>query len=315
MSNTGRLLLLLSPKGKRYLRSLDTERELHTQDGALDLNEAAEAGYGATVYTHLGRPYKVVRPTLYDLVKNVKRSTQIMYPKEIGYIIMRLGIGPGCTVIEAGSGSGGLTLSLAWFVGDEGRVHTFERRDEFSNLCGKNLARVGLTHRVTRHQRDISEGFLDSEGNPVPPADALFLDVRTPWDYIDQAAAAISPGAPVGFLLPTTNQVSQLLSRLEHAPFEDIEVVEILIRRYKPVAERLRPEDRMVAHTGFLVFARHNVGPVNPPSITRKKKDETEQDSSSGIDQASPLEDNTAEDMQDALLHEATDGVEKTDSE
>ena len=88
-------------------------------------------------------------------------------------------------------------------------------------------------------------------------ADALFLDVRTPWDHLEAAAAVVRPGAPVGFLLPTTNQISELLAALEDSPFEDVEVLEILVRRYKPVPERLRPEDRMVAHTGFLVFARH----------------------------------------------------------
>ena len=110
---------------------------------------------------------------------------------------------------------------------------------------------------------DILEGFLPPQVVPGDPAsdpsgaDALFLDVRTPWDHLEAAAAVVAPGAPVGFLLPTTNQISELLAALEPSPFEDVEVLEILVRRYKPVPERLRPEDRMVAHTGFLVFARH----------------------------------------------------------
>lgn len=252
MLKPGELVLLVSPKGKRYLRKLDLEASLHTQDGELPLSLVAEAGFGRTAKTHLGRPYRIVRPTLYDLVKGVKRQTQIIYPKEIGYIVMKLGIGPGMTVIEAGCGSGSLTVALAWFVGPNGRVFTHERRPEFLKLNARNLTWAGLDDgRVTHVERDIAEGF----GCPEP-ADALFLDVRTPQDHVGLIPAAVKPGAPVGFLVPTVNQVSDLLRALETGPFADIEVLEILLRRYKPVADRLRPEDRMVAHTGFLIFGR-----------------------------------------------------------
>ena len=105
------------------------------------------SGSGQYVKTHLGRPYLILKPTLHDLIKGVKRQTQIMYPKEIGYLMMKLGIGPGSTVIESGTGSGGLTTALAWFVGDTGKVITYERRADFFKLAGKNLERVGLTDR------------------------------------------------------------------------------------------------------------------------------------------------------------------------
>lgn len=102
------------------------------------------------------------------------------------------------------------------------------------------------------HCQDIAEGFGDVTG-----ADALFLDVRTPWDYLKHIPAAVTPGAALAFLLPTVDQVGKLLLGLEQGPFDDVEVCEILVRRWKPIADRLRPEDRMVAHTGFLIFARH----------------------------------------------------------
>jgi tRNA (adenine57-N1/adenine58-N1)-methyltransferase len=259
----GDLILLVSPKGKRYLRRYDPDITLHTQEGMIRFGEVGQAGCGGAVTTHLGHVFRVLRPSTYDLVKGVKRSTQIMYPKEIGYVLLKLGIGPGLRVVEAGTGSGGLTLALAWHVGDTGRVYTFERRPEFYELSGENLAAVGLSDRVCRYHHDITEGFLPPDLVPGDPAtdpsgaDALFLDVRTPWDHLEAAAAVVCPGAPVGFLLPTVNQISELLCALETSPFEDVEVLEILVRRYKPVPERLRPEDRMVAHTGFLVFARH----------------------------------------------------------
>lgn len=272
MLESGDLILLVSPKGRHYLRKYDPQAKLHTQEGVLDLAQVRDAGYGGVIATHLGHPFRILRPSTYELIKGVKRSTQIMYPKEIGYTLLKLGIGPGTRVVEAGSGSGGMTLAMAYHVGDTGRVYTFERRQEFYELAGKNLEAAGLSHRVSRFNHDISQGFAPPDVTPGDPvsdpsgADALFLDVRTPWDYLSQAAEVVCPGAPVGFLLPTTNQISDLLRGLENAPFADVEVLEILVRRYKPVADRLRPEDRMVAHTGFLVFARHAGTPLPAPT-------------------------------------------------
>lgn len=292
------MILLVSPKGKRYLRRFDPEVTLHTQEGMIRFADVGQAGCGGAVTTHLGHVFRVLRPSTYDLVKGVKRSTQIMYPKEIGYVLLKLGIGPGIRVIEAGSGSGGLTLALAWHVGDTGRVYTFERRPEFFALSGENIEAVGLSGRVSRFRHDIAEGFLPQEHTPGDPltdpsdADALFLDVRTPWDYLESAAAVVRPGAPVGFLLPTVNQISELLAALETSPFEDVEVLEILVRRYKPVPERLRPEDRMVAHTGFLVFARHGGMEARrcslPPKDTGSRPEASDENRAEGSENNQP---------------------------
>lgn len=250
MLEPGQLVMLLNAKDKRYFISAREGQVMHSNEGILNLDDVRAAGWGQQVLTHKGHPFTVMRPTLYDLIKSVKRRTQIIYPKEIGYIAMKLGIGPGCRIVEAGCGSGGLTTALAWLVGDTGKVYTYERREEFFTLCRENLERIGLDHRVEQFHHDIAEGFHPHA------ADALFLDVRTPCDYVHHIPAAVTPGAPIGFLLPTTNQVQDLLKAMEDGPFCQIEVLEILLRRYKPVPERLRPDDRMVAHTGFLVFAR-----------------------------------------------------------
>ena len=259
MIQPGQLVMLVSPKGRRYFRVLDPSDTLNTNDGQLQMKTVMESGFGSSLDTHLGKTYTILKPTLYDLIKSVKRRTQIIYPKDIGYIIIKLGIGPGTRVIESGSGSGALTTALAWFVGEHGRVYSFERREEFAALCRDNLHRNGLGARVENIVRDISQGFGQSD------VDALFLDVRTPWDYLEHIPDALLPGGPVGFLLPTVNQVSTLLTSLEQGPFSSVEVLEILVRRYKPVPERLRPEDRMVAHTGFLVFARLSPGEMLIP--------------------------------------------------
>ena len=242
--------MLVSPKNKRYFRVLQPDEILNTNDGRLQMQTVMEQGFGGRVYTHLHRPYTVIKPTLYDLIKAVKRQTQIIYPKDIGYIILKLGVAPGSKIIEAGAGSGGLTTALAWFTGTHGRVYSYERREDFAALCRSNLEKIGLESRVELINQDIATGFAQKN------VDALFLDVRTPWDYLEHIPSALAPGGPVGFLLPTVNQVSTLLSAMQERPFSSPEVLEIMVRHYKPVPERLRPQDRMVAHTGYLVFAR-----------------------------------------------------------
>lgn len=252
MPEFGELVIIVTPRGKRSLRRVEAKQDMHTQDGVLLMSDVAAASYGSEVLTSQGVPYRLMRPTLNDLVKGVKRQTQILYPKDIGLICMKLGAGPGRTVIEAGTGSGSLTIALSWFSGPTGHVHTFEAREEFHKLARRNLEWAGVGENVTMHCQDIAEGFGD-----VRDADALFLDVRTPWEYLCHIPQAVRPGAALAFLLPTVDQVNRLLLGLERGPFDDIEVCEILVRYWKPIADRLRPEDRMISHTGFLIFARH----------------------------------------------------------
>ncbi len=250
MPQYGDLAILVSPKGKRHLRRIEPGQDMHGTHGILRMEDLVAVDYGSEVKTLLGVPFRVQRPTLYDLVRGVRRQTQIIYPKDIGYICMRLGVGNGTRVIEAGSGSGSLTVALSWFSGERGHVYTYEAREEFFKLCRRNLEWAGVGQNVTQYHRDIAEGFDQTD------ADALFLDMRTPWEHLDKVVKAVRPGAVLAFLLPTVDQVSSLLKGLEAGPFDEVEVEEILVRRWKPVADRLRPEDRMVAHTGFLIFAR-----------------------------------------------------------
>jgi tRNA (adenine57-N1/adenine58-N1)-methyltransferase len=251
MPQYGELAIIMTPRGKRRLLRLEEGKDLHTGEGVLRMADIVQADFGAEVATSLGVPLRIQQPTIYDLIRGIKRQTQIMYPKDIGYICMRLGVGPARTVIEAGSGSGGLTLGLSWFAGPTGRIHSFEAREEFHKLARRNLEWAGLGHNVALYRHDITDGFAGVTG-----ADALFLDVRTPWEYLRHIPAAVKPGAVLAFLLPTTDQVGALLLGLEQGPFDDTDVCELLLRRWKPTPDRLRPEDRMIGHTGFLVFAR-----------------------------------------------------------
>jgi tRNA (adenine57-N1/adenine58-N1)-methyltransferase len=199
----------------------------------------------------LGYPFVILEPSTCDLVRLIKRTTQIMYPKDIGYVLLKLSIMPGARVIEAGTGSGGLTLALARTVGHEGRVYSYEVRPDIMRLAQENLETLGLTGSVDFKLRDMNVGFDETD------VDALFLDVRRPWAFLSQATDALKDSGFFGSIVPTTNQVTELVRRLEaHQTFGHIEVEEISLRPYKAVPDRLRPIDRMVAHTGYLVFAR-----------------------------------------------------------
>jgi len=280
----GVLVIVATPKGKRRLMRVEEDRDWHSTHGILSMKDVAVADYGEEVRTSMGLPLRLYKPGLYDLVKGVRRQTQIIYPKDIAHICLRLGAGPGRRILEAGSGSGALTLAFSWFCGPGGEVHSCEAREEFYNLARRNLDWAGLGANVTLYHRDIAEGF------PIQGADALFLDMRTPWEHLRHAPHALKPGAQLGFLLPTVEQVSALLRGLEQGPYDDIEVCELLLRRWKPLADRLRPDDRMIAHTGFLVFCRLQERSEEfealKPSGTRERKQEAARQSRRAIEAA-----------------------------
>jgi len=254
----GDLALVVSSDHRRWIVRLQPGQALQTHKGILSHDDLIGRPWGSQLASHLGRTFIVVPPSIYDHVLQLRRTTQIMYPKESGYLILKMDIGPGSRVIEAATGSGGLTLALAHAVHPGGRVYSYEMREEMQRLARRNLEQVGLDDVVELVLRDVSEGF-DQRG-----VDALFFDLPNPWDYLEQARAALASGGFLGALLPTTNQVAHLLAALEKRSFGLTEVEEIMLRPYKPVPARLRPMDRMVAHTGFLVFARALVPATEP---------------------------------------------------
>jgi tRNA (adenine57-N1/adenine58-N1)-methyltransferase len=143
-----------------------------------------------------------------------------------------------------------LTTALAYAVGKEGKVISYEARPEMQDVARKNLERFGWLLTVEFKIRNIGDGFEETG------VDALFLDVANAYDYMHQVRQALKPGGFFGSILPTTNQVSKLLYALRREDFAFTEVLEIMMRFYKPEPDKLRPTDRMIAHTGFLIFAR-----------------------------------------------------------
>lgn len=263
----GDLVLLLDPEGKRIVTRVTPKQRVDSHLGFIQHDALLDYEFGARVPTQLDESFVLLRPSTLDLVMNVSRATQIIYPKDIGYLLMEMDIHPGARVLEAGTGSGAMTLALAQMVQPLGKVFTYEERAEHQENARKNIERAQLTPYVEFRARDIRAGF--DERN----ADALFLDVREPWLFLAQAHAALRPGGFFGSLVPTTNQVGEMLSEFERmSNWVEIQVSELLQRKYKINADRLRPDDRMIAHTGFIITARPVSVQVEPVRTKREKK-------------------------------------------
>ncbi len=263
----GDVVLLVSKQGnKQFVRILEAGQALQTHRGMLRYDDLIGLPYGSVVHTHLGAPFFLFSVTTDDLIRNARRESQIIFPKDAGYIIMKMGIKPGSVVIEAGTGSGGLSTALATIVGETGHIYSYDIRPNMQRAASRNLRRACLEQHVTLKIGDANEGFEEQS------VDAVFLDLREPWDALESAHAALRPAGILGCIVPTANQLIEMSAALtRHSGFAMIEAEELLLRTYKVVPARLRPDDQMVGHTGYLLFARKVI--INAPPA--QQDDET----------------------------------------
>lgn len=260
-ARAGDLAQLVGLTHKHFILTLKAGEDFQSHRGVLKHDDLIGKPWGSQVFSHSGAPFFLLQPSISDLLNELPRATQILYPKDIGYILIQMSVAGGQTVLEAGTGSGSMTIALASAVGPEGKVISYEQKQDVQNLARKNIERLGLAARVDFKLRDIQEGFDETE------ADAFFLDVQNPFDYIAQIREALKPGGFFGTLLPTFNQVEKTLHALRKNKFAFVEVCELLLRYYKADPNRIRPTDRMVAHTGFLVFGRKIEASLDPRAI------------------------------------------------
>ncbi len=250
----GDLCVLIDRRDRRYLVRLTPGEKFHGTYGWIECDALIGQPPGLRARTSKGDTMAIYRPTLEDYVLLMPRAAQIVTPKDLAFIPYWADIFPGATVVEAGVGSGALTLALLRAVGVEGRVIAYELREEFANRARKNIEAWsdGLASRVELRLGDVNVELAGISG-----IDRVILDLPEPWATVPAAAPALVPGGIMLAYLPNTRQVDRLaLAFLDHPAFAPPEVCEALVRPWVADRERLRPSLRMVSHSGFLVRAR-----------------------------------------------------------
>lgn len=220
--------------------------------GNIRLDSLVGLSYGSRVRTSLNINAWLLKPLLIDYLElGVRRVTQVIYPKDLGFILVLLGISPGLRVLEIGVGSGNTTIALANLVRPNGHVYGYEIREEFLKVAQNNLEALNLNQFVTLKLRDAREGVDESD------IDAAIVDIPDPWNVLDTLYNALKWSAPVVFFLPTVNQVLKLFEAMNgYRGFTDARCYEVLLREIELSQESVRPSTAMVGHTGYIMYAR-----------------------------------------------------------
>lgn len=245
---SGDRIMLIDKKGKKFMIILGEEETLHTHNGVLDLTEiiGQEPGYEAK--THSGKVFNVVKPTLVDYIAKMKKLPQTIQLKDACQILAVTGLCQGATVVEAGVGSGALTLFLSSVI-YPGTITSYEIREDFANLSRKNLEAYGVTNSTIKLQ-DIYEG-IDEKG-----IDLVALDLPEPELVVPHALEALHPGGHIFSFSPTIDQVIRFNKALYHEDWMEKKTIECITREYEVKKMGTRPKTLMVGHTGYLSFAR-----------------------------------------------------------
>jgi tRNA (adenine57-N1/adenine58-N1)-methyltransferase len=247
----GDRVLLVDAKRRRHLITLVEGGEFHSHAGVLAHDELIGRPEGVTVRTTMGSRLVALRPTLSEYVLEMPRGAQVIYPKDLGPILMMADVAPGSRVLETGVGSGALTMALLRAVGSEGSVVGYELREDFARRASSNVeGMLGADVPLRIEVRDTYEG-IDEED-----LDRVLLDLPEPWQVVKHAELALRPGGIMLAYLPTIGQVARLREELASSSFGMAQTVEVLQRSWHVDGQSVRPDHRMVAHTGFLTAAR-----------------------------------------------------------
>ncbi|MEM2108642.1 MAG: tRNA (adenine-N1)-methyltransferase [Candidatus Bathyarchaeia archaeon] len=243
------VLLCLDPR-RTYLVKVEAGKTFHTHRGFIKLDELVGKEFGIAVPSSVGIEFTALKPSLTDYIMKSSRKTQITYPKDAALIVMFSGIGPGSRVVESGTGTGALTTALAHYVKPDGKVYTYELREEFQKNAEKNLKRAGLLDVVVLKSGDATAGIDERD------VDAVVLDLAVPWLVVPHAYEALKPSGTIVSFSPTIDQAVKTVEALKENNFVFIETVECLMRSMQVERGKTRPHTMMTGHTGYITYAR-----------------------------------------------------------
>ncbi|MEA2461959.1 MAG: tRNA (adenine57-N1/adenine58-N1)-methyltransferase catalytic subunit [Actinomycetota bacterium] len=251
----GERVLLIDNKERRYLVTLGEGQQFHSHSGVLEHDQLIGSEEGTLVRSSGRGTFTVFRPTLSDFVLKMKRGAQVVYPKDIGLILVYADIFPGATVVEAGTGSGSLTLALARAVGAEGHVISYELREDHHAQGAANIEAWFAAQGAKADNVELRIGDV-FEGIPEQGVDRMVFDLPEPWNAIGTSTNSLASGGILCCYLPTIPQVSQTVEAMRRGGFGEIETFEGLVRTWNVDGQSVRPDHRMVAHTGFIIVGR-----------------------------------------------------------
>lgn len=277
----GERIQLTDDRGKLTTITLTSGAEYQTHKGVLPHDLLIGRPEGTVVQNSVGIQYLALRPLMKDFVLSMPRGAAVVYPKDAGQIVTMGDIFPGARVVEAGVGSGALTIALLRAVGDEGRVHSFERREEFAEVAAGNIATMfGGEHPAWQLTLgDLAEqlGQVEEPGS----VDRVVLDMLAPWECLDAVAGVLAPGGVVICYVATVTQLSRTAEAMRaDGRFTEPDAHETMVRGWHVEGLAVRPDHRMVAHTGFLITARRlaDGSPRLAPKRRASKSEYTEED-------------------------------------
>lgn len=301
---------LTGPKGRINTISLEEGAEFHSHTGIIRHADLVGKSDASVIENSSGDEYLALRPLLTDFVMSMPRGAAIVYPKDAAQIVSLADIFPGARVVEAGVGSGALSLHLLRAIGSEGELHSFERREEFADIARANAAAfigsdpANWTVRVGDLQEELPAAVADGS------VDRVVLDMLAPWECVDVTARALAPGGVLICYVATVTQLSRTVEELRRSGnFTHPQASETMVRGWHVEGLAVRPDHRMVAHTGFLVTARRLAdGAVLPDLKRRASKSEFSED-----DMTAWLPDMGSAGNPDVWTEEAVGGKVKSD--
>jgi tRNA (adenine57-N1/adenine58-N1)-methyltransferase len=246
----GSYVLLFHTQRKKWLTKVTPDKKIHTHLGVIDVGATIGMEYGSVIRTTEGKVIFLIEPTTHDFIMKSERRTQIVYPKDLGFIAARTGMMNGSKVLEIGTGSAAAATFFASIVKPEGHVHSFDVNPDFMEIARRNLEKAGMADYVTLNRHDPHEGV------DVRDADIAIVDLGDPWTVLDQVHDALKGSGAFVAICPTMNQIEKTATELKRSGYADIESVELLIRVMEAREGMTRPSMRMIGHTTYLVFAR-----------------------------------------------------------